>query len=514
MRNFEWWSRVLWRIRPNIKARGYVPFILNPIQAKVWQAAKRKNVVPKPRRIGLSTLGISRVAHRTLTESNLDSLVVGNEKKVAMNLLNMLNRGYSAMPETVTIECEGEQFEFPCKPELKHGESKLSFVCVHDFRKKHPKNISTVEIATAKGEYAVGRSVGIGMLLMTEAGMPEYWDGEAAYSASQGLPEDETGEVWHEGSPYGAQGWFHSIVQDAKNHRNDYVYHWHTWLEHPAYVRKPGPQDVLEPTCKEEYELVHKYGASIEQMLWARYKVQNYFRGGKGDPWKLFGQEYPVDEYKCWLRQGRGYFSAEMIEWGMERAIAQFKILEAAGRVYRYSLLPKRFGNPELADSPSGPWTFIEKPVPGYPYLLTGDPAEGLDDSNHSAAIIWKPSSLGPHRAIGYLNQVISIEEFEANEYAAGILFNRAMVMNESNNGGIAVNSLLARDGYPNLYRMPHSAKGELTGKHEHRYGFWSGDTSKKVALTTLTRGLNDAYTSGGSASRPWIFPCRKCGTN
>jgi hypothetical protein len=187
-----------------------------------------------------------------------------------------------------------------------------------------------------------------------------------------------------------------------------------------------------------------------------------------------------------------------MIEWGLERAVAQFKILEAAGRIRNYALSPRTFGNPELIESPGGSWTFIEKPIPGYPYLLTGDPAEGLDDSNHSAAIIWKPSSLGGHRAIGYLNQVISIEEFEANEFAAGMLYNRAVIMNESNNGGIAVNSLLARDGYQNLYRMPHSAKGELTGRHEHRYGFWSGDTSKKIALTTLTRGLNDAFVSGG----------------
>jgi hypothetical protein len=498
MRDFRWWSKTLWRIAPNVKKRGYVPFEFNEIQEKVYHDWGLKNAIPKPRRIGMSTYGISDVAHTTLTMGNIDSLVVGNEKSVAMNLLDILNRGYNAMPDSITIEFEGEKFQFACKPLLKN-ESKLEFRCIHDWESKHPKSISKVMIATAKGEHAVGRSLGIGKLLITEAGMPEYWDGQAFYSASQGLPEDESGTITCEGSPYGAMGWFYKMVKAARRKRNDYVYHWHTWLEYKAYQREPRPGDILEPICNEEYELVYKYGATLKQMLWARYKVKNYFAEGKtGDPWKLFGQEYPVDENKCWLMEGRSFFSAALLEWGLERAEAQFKILEAAGRVKRYRVIETRIGFPQLTEDASGPWIMIEKPIPGYPYLMTGDPAEGLNDSNPSAAIIWKPQSLGPHRAIGYFNEVIAVDDFEKNEKAMGAFYNFALIANEANNGGLAVNALLARDGYPNLYRMPHSAKGELRGTHEHRYGFWSGETSKQIALITLTRGLLENYHSGG----------------
>jgi hypothetical protein len=497
MLDFRWWAQHVWRIAPNRRERGFIPLVFNPIQEKVFRAWGKKNAWPKPRRIGASTMGISDVAHDTMTLGNVDSLVIGNKKEVAINLLDILNKGYAAMPDFVEIEFEGERYKFPCKPKVKN-ESKLEFRAILDWEEKHPKMISKVQLATAKGEHSVGRSLSIGKLLITEAGMPEYWDGQAFYSASQGLPEDESGSITVEGSPFGATGFFYRLVKQAERRANDYVYHWHTWMEHPAYRRKPKPDESLHPQNDFEHELLNKYGASIEQMIWARYRIKNYFAEGKSDPFKLFHQEFPCDSYRCWLRQGRGYWGPEMITWGLERAQERFKILEAAGRLKRYNLRKATYGQPGFELDPGGPWTFTEVPIPGYPYLVTADPAEGLDDSDESAAMLWKPSSVGPHQCIGIFSRVITVPDFEEHLFAAGRFFNWAVVAAEANNAGLAINTLLDRDGYPNIYRMAGGARGLLSDKRDKRYGFWTGPDSKPIALGCLTRGLNDSYTSGG----------------
>jgi hypothetical protein len=421
-------------------------------------------------------------------------LIVAHEKKTAIELLRRIKRGHAAMPSTVTVG----DYTFPTKPKLYRDNDNELIFC-WDYDKESPTEFSTITAATAKGEWSVGRGFTFHHILFSEAGMPEYHNGEVFNAAMQCLPT--TGEAWMESSPKGAAGPMYRYFKDALNLRNNWTAHFERFTDHPEYARKPAPGESTEPMNEFERELMEHYGCNVEQMLFARWKVKNALSDGSTNPIDAFHEEYPIDPDRCWLVQGDMYFPVEIVTEGIERARNYMNPTRP-----EYIPLKKytvyhgwRGSEPErIVEEKLGLWHFIEmprlgrdrNPDPRHQYAIMADPAEGKQGGDHSIASVWHKEVGEKLRNIGYFKAVCTVPEFAFQIKVIWNLFGQCLVAPEINNHGHGLVLALRRLGVHNIYRMKKKDKGSMYPGMEALFGFETNKYTRPRALEVLTESM------------------------
>ncbi|KKK77350.1 hypothetical protein LCGC14_2854500, partial [marine sediment metagenome] len=154
-----------------------------------------------------------------------------------------------------------------------------------------------------------------------------------------------------------------------------------------------------------------------ERIRWRRYKIRELG--------KKFWREYPEDDQSCWLNPEEMIFSREAID-----------------RLHRRKMPPIDFRVTEQMNV----W---EYPDGAELYVIGADPAQGLPQSDFSAASILKVST---GTKVASIRGLFPVDVFAGILANIGKEYNNALLAVENNAHGVAVNTWLENMGYPNMY--------------------------------------------------------------
>lgn len=281
--------------------------------------------------------------------------------------------------------------------------------------------------ASKKAAQKKGRSGTIHRLHVTEAAFFEH-AATTMNALLECVPPQELGtEVVVESTANGAAGWFFERYSAAKEGRGSFKAHFFSWLAQEEYRVALEPGEVIEPANDNdrEVELVEKHGATPEQLKWYRLKVADKGNADEVD------QEFPLDEDTCWITPGRTFFSKIQTNRLIARSVPP--------------LSEEQVGE----DGAIGTLSIWSEPVAGFDYVIAVDPSEGLKGESEAssgdpgAAVVYRRDT-GEH--VATLHGYFPTWEMARLVTELGERYNWALLVIERNNHGHAVLQAIDRE--------------------------------------------------------------------
>jgi hypothetical protein len=233
------------------------------------------------------------------------------------------------------------------------------------------------------------------------------------------------------------------------------------------------------------------------QMWWRRRQIEDMYSGDE----QYFDQEYPSDDVDCFQLQTKSVYGQHMryirdcVHEAEEKAIAAWaKIgLDVKGPIkcrLNFKHRERYSDRIELArwdPNIRGNWTVWAPPIRGHRYVIPGDPAEGLQQSDPTAAQIW---DVDGGWQVGEMQAKMAPEDFADELDAVGRLYNMALLVPEINTIGFVVLSRLASVlTYPNLYKWPKwDEAAKFTGKRGWVTAAWNKGIMVSSSISALDK--------------------------
>lgn len=305
LRDFEFYRPKFLRVRPR-EGGERVPFILNNAQHvlhfRIEEERKTfgmvRALIPKARRMGVSTYIGGRFFHKTATQFGRRAQVVAHRSDSAAGLHREVKEFFSSLPHAV-------------RP---HISASNSYELVFDVLK------SLYKVASAQGG-DIGRSDDFHYLHLSEAA---FFDNTEDLSSGllqtvQNLPGTE--EVM-ESTGNGQSGMFYDMCEEAHRQQNKgpWRIHFLPWTVMPEY-RLNVPFAWKAPAEFEDYARLH--GLDREQLYW--FWMQNFtiatMNGGQAERiHRLTRQEYPAMYRECFMADSTlDFFPASTVAAAMVR---------------------------------------------------------------------------------------------------------------------------------------------------------------------------------------------------
>lgn len=405
---------------------------LNPIQRTYVATRTARDILLKPRQVGITTEELARDVWFFLTRPGARVVVVC-QSMTDHNARNELSAKIQVMFQA--LASEGVVLDFD-------RESTTMWTL--------PRSQSTLTIVEAGASEVSAQKKGRGgtvhRLHVTELAFFEH--AQATLNALlESVPDPRFGsEVVFESTANGAGGYFFDAYQRAKRQEGAFKAHFFPWFEQPEYATALEPGEVVEPRTERERLLVERHGLTPEQLKWYRAKVADKTQD-------LVDQEYPSDEDTCWLVEGRPYFDPEaqkILALKTREPIETRRILHGEAVLMLWA-----------------------KPRPKGVYLIAADPSEGVKRDESAAALY--DHETGQH--IGTLHGQLRPWDFAGELAKLGAEFNGALIAVERNNHGHAVlDALIESHRYANIF---HDLR-------DGRPGWLNTEVSRARALEAL----------------------------
>lgn len=422
-------------LRISNKSGTTVPFVLNNAQQKVLANLTGRDIVPKARQQGITSLFLACFFLDCLAYENLRCVVIAHDadsterlfQRVHFYLDNFIGEGIEIVSST---------------------KREIRFVATN----------ATFYVETA-GNTKSGRSGTINRLLCSEVA---YWPDPKAMTAGllQSVPSTNSLVVF-ESTGNGAQTWYHRRCLTALNPRSEYAIHFLNWKDFKEYEKtlteadEQSVYESLDPTY-EEPEVLARHSISAGQLAWRRAKIEEM----DGDL-RLFKQEYPLTLDECFQTRGQSYFHRVSYE-------------DIGPRWQRHGDSPYL-----MLDS--------DHPYPGHHYTVGADISGGVGGDYSVVEVLC----LNTMRQVGeYVDNFTSPDEFADIIVWIAQIFNNAWVNLETNNhGGVTATEILQK--YP---RNLLFTKDGLTG---NTYGIGTQTTrsSKLQVMGNLRKSLAQGLT-------------------
>lgn len=430
MADFERFCRMLVWI--HTKAGKHETLNFNPIQSRYNAARTWRDIILKPRQIGLSTIEIARDLWKFLQPGERVLLIVQTDAN-----------------ETYIEKFAGE-FERMFEG-LRRAGLALKFGKESTHKWTLPSIGSSLQIMSAGASVAAakkkGRSETYSRVHTTESAFYEHPE-LTLNAVEEAVPNLSNTEIVHESTPNGAGNWFHKKYINAKAKKGPYRAHFFAWFDDPTYRIALEPGEIIEPANDRERELVRRNSLSPTQLKFYQAKIASK---GSSD---LVEQEYASDEDTCFLKSGRPYFDRE-----------------ALSRAATFVRDPN-----EHNDGGLRVWA---RPVPHTRYIISVDPAEGLGpDGNESVAQVWRPGATPEHAAT--LSNKMMAEEFAPHLIELARQYNEALIVFERNKG-MALNSALKLLGYHNIFQ-----------DEDDKPGIFTSESSKAMMLSDMRKAQRE----------------------
>jgi len=300
------------------KERQLVPFILNPIQADMYENSGYRDVYVKPASIGATSYHLADFYCDNITLSGTVSVIVSYDEANAKRLIIKAKRFHQFLSKRL-----------PSIPKMEHkGAEELTW------EDKDTRFYSVMYIFSSRS-YSIGRGEPIHNLLLDEYGFWVVGTHELVFaSAVQRVPLKLGTKIRVLSTPNGEDNPFCEMYRAAKEGtsvgKSVYKPHFYPWFTHPEYIMYPSDPfclegDDVEPLQNLQSEevvllgkLVNHYGLSeidaMAKLRWRRYKkheVASLRRSG--DTILLFEQEFPEDDETCFLVAGDQAYSSDTI---------------------------------------------------------------------------------------------------------------------------------------------------------------------------------------------------------
>lgn len=189
-------------------------------------------------------------------------------------------------------------------------------------------------------------------------------------------------------------------------------------------------------------------------------------------------QEFPMSLNEAFLASGSGAFDASDLDW-MRSHSARPAPWRGELDSVNGSIRPTMAGE--------GRWKVWQPPVPGRSYLISADSCGGTASGDFAAAAVYDTQSWDQ---VGAYHHRTPPRDFARQIARAGWLWNRALLVPESNNHGHAVLALLSEWRYPNVYREESWATVRpVPGLN---YGWTTTLKSRSHAIAILQAGVAD----------------------
>jgi hypothetical protein len=309
--DFEYYRPKFLTVRPRAGGER-IPFVLNNAQTILHRRieAERKEfgmvraLIPKARRMGVSTYIGGRYFHQTSTQFGRRAQVVAHRSDSAAGLFREVKEFYNGLPG-------------PIRP---HISASNSYELVFDKLK------SLYKVASAQGG-DIGRSDDFHDLHLSEAA---FFDNTEDLSSGllqtvQSLPGTE---IAMESTGNGQSGMFFNMCEEAGRQQNKgpWRLHFLPWSVMPEYRAgadntQPTPQGWKAPLEFEEYARLH--GLDRDQLYW--FWAKNYdiatMNGGQAEKiHRLTRQEYPAIYSECFMADSTlDFFPASTVAAAMAR---------------------------------------------------------------------------------------------------------------------------------------------------------------------------------------------------
>jgi hypothetical protein len=442
------------------KDRQVVPFILNPIQALMFDEATPRDVYVKPSQVGGTSiimcdflLDCLMYKGTTAVIISYDEFITGRLLRKAQSFYDNLSQVIPSLPKSHLKSVSEKTFVFEDRYGVKQGES-------------------SIYIASAKG-FSMPRGEPIHDLLFDElAFWPAGAASDAFAAALNRVPLRANTKVRALSTPNGEDNDFYDMYMAAKEGKalgkSVFTAHFYSWFQMPEYSMTydsqfalPGDDKLLlEDLTPDEIKLMLKFSTlgidvveANNKIRWRRYKIsemQSLKRSGETR--LLFGQEFPEDDVSC--------FQSAADEWYPHEDI---------NRIAKDCFPPTSFYQGADVWYP---------PEEGVSYLMAIDP--GLGKTSESVATVWKFSS-NEYKHCATFSGLYAGKEMVDKCVPIARWYNEATIANED---ALDITSHLT--SYPNLYYRTNPVTG-MVGKE---IGWQTNGSTKVYMCNELMRSL------------------------
>ena len=378
-----------------------VPMVYNPVQAHFDKHQTKRNIVVKPRQMGMSTGKLATNFKKIWTFPHIKGMLIAHKDDATSMLLERVFTFYNNLPDP-----------------MKHTLSRES---IKEIRFEELDSGMHIETAGAK---VSGRSETLSFAHLSELA---FW-GENAQELLAGIGEAARfGEITIESTPNGNSGTFYRMYQEAKAGESSYKAFFYPWWWEKGYSLSRTSLHALERDrhkleyTEDELLLVNKFSLKEDQIRFRRW--------AQADLKELFIQEFPENDVDCWLAAGDNVFDVGGIRWQQIQNV-QPPIME------------------------DGPVRYYRLPSAGS-YYISVDLGKGVPNGDFSVAQV-----IDVHR-----NEQVAVcrvrmdgARFGARVELLAKEYNNALVVPETT-GGYAELFCNAMQDYPNLYRDPRTEK-------------------------------------------------------
>lgn len=437
---------------PNEPQRALIDYVLLFIQER----RPVKVIILKARQMGFSTAVEALCYWWTSTNFNINSVIIGNDEKSALNLYRMFRRYF-------------DNTNILFKPSVRYNtKSDLTFEKFDENGKQIGLG-SAIKIETAKNKSA-GRSDTVNFLHASELGAWENGEDLVA-SLMQAVPDAEVMEkpsmVFLESTAEGRGNYFHKEYVAAVNKKNNYQPLFAPWWILDTYERDATFEDLgqlndyekflVELMRKGHETLGHKFAVSEKSIP---RKLAYYRRKAKdfaATPERLH-QEYPSTWEEAFIASGKNVFNPLALQEMEKDAtpledVEYYKITPLEDHPYEeFELEQIPFEENETPDdfTYKAPLKIWEKPKPYKEYVIGADVAEGLKGGDFSVATVVDISTMA---VVARWRGHCDPDKFGEILGALGTYYNYALIGVEVNNHGLTTVQKLRDTFYTNLYK-------------------------------------------------------------
>lgn len=452
MNNPKVWIENLVKIAD--KEGNVVPFKLNELQGDFVRNMEKFNIILKSRQLGFSSVALALSLYYANTQPNTTCLLMSYSIDSATGIFEKLKQMYFTIPEAFACKLENNN-----RKELKFKNG--SRIIISTCGNKDVARGLTIKFAHLSEVAFMKETVEKQMLAIEQALVPNGY--MILESTANGL--NYFNELWNKANNGETmyKPFFYNWYENKSMFSKDYEYSMMVWN------KRENPIPTYDNLTSEEQVLFDK-GATIEQLIWRRLKINNASE-------EQFKQEYPSTPLEAFITTGNSVFDSS-------------KIIERE----RYIDSPKT--KSELKDIPKtlinhvGKSFFIwQKVNKDLKYYIGVDSAEGIGQDFSVACVIDEDGK----QVAEFRSNKIPPYQFSELVYELGKYYNYAYLVIEKASAGHTVISKLRYDfKYMNMHK--HKSY-DARGKHKKKIGFETNSTSKPMMINHFRESFEEGQT-------------------
>lgn len=450
----EWRLKNLYKIRDENRQLINLDIDKFPNQRKIFDILKALNfrgiriVIPKGRKMGVSTLFLILWLDDALFTENTTTCIMAHTKGDVQKLLNIVKIAYKHVPEQLDLG-DGIVWVKPKatisnKNELEFDGINSKIYVTIENRGDTNNNLHISEAAHIKDEDRILATIG------SVPGI-QYGSNISVESTCNGMG-----------------GWFHRVVTEAEAGHSQFMLLFVPWFAiDKNSLTAPSEWIPGKTELELQKKVFERHGITLskDQLYWWRTQKDLYGR--------LMDQEFPTFLEDAFLASGQLAFEEEYLRLIKTKPFIRQHEVEIDRKIPHSDGVNVTVRNEKVRYKID----IFSEPKKGRRYVVGGDPAEGVNKDNSALEVI---DVVTLEQVAEFVNDGIPPKEFAHVVDKVCRLYNMAVAAIERNNhGGTVLEELKLI--YPNIYKR--EIFDQKTRKRTEKLGFITDSHTRDLIL-------------------------------